>query len=232
MIPKIIHYCWFGRNPLPQQVKDYIATWKKYCPDYEIKEWNEDNFDVNALRFTKEAYEKKKYAFVADVARLYALVHEGGIYLDTDVEFVKPLPTTFLENEAFLGFEQEKYIGTAIMACHPHCKFFEDFFCLYTKRNFVLDNDVLNTETNVEILTEFLTQKGLQINNIFQIVDGIVIFPQEYFSPKNPQKSSMKTNRTKKTICIHHFDGSWCNNTLKGKLRQLFQRFLSHLFYK
>ena len=91
MIPKIIHYCWFGRNSLPDDVKEYIATWKKYCPDYQIVEWNEDNFDVNSCDYVKEAYGAKKWAFVSDYVRLYALYTMGGVYMDTDVEVVKPL---------------------------------------------------------------------------------------------------------------------------------------------
>ena len=108
MIPKVIHYCWFGGNPLPELAQKCIASWKKYCPDYEIKEWNESNFDLNCCDYVREAYEAKKWAFVSDVARLYAMVHEGGIYMDTDVEVIAPLDS-LLQYHAVSGFETEHY---------------------------------------------------------------------------------------------------------------------------
>ena len=109
MIPKIIHYCWFGRNPLPQSAIKCINSWKKFFPDYEIKEWNEDNFDVNIIPYTAEAYEAKKYAFVSDYARFWILYHHGGIYFDTDVEVIKPFDD-ILERGPFMGREQGAFI--------------------------------------------------------------------------------------------------------------------------
>lgn len=115
MIPKIIHYCWFGRKEKPLSVLKYIETWKRHFPDYDIKEWNENNFDVYQLSFTKEAYFAKKYAFVSDVCRLYALYTEGGIYFDTDIIALKRFPEDILSHKAFAGFEHEIYIGTGII---------------------------------------------------------------------------------------------------------------------
>ena len=115
MIPKIIHYCWFGGNPLPELAKKCIASWKLYCPDYEIKEWNESNFDLNYCDYVREAYDSKNWAFVSDVARLYALVTEGGIYMDTDVEVIKPLDN-LLKYHAVSGFETETTIPTGLIA--------------------------------------------------------------------------------------------------------------------
>ena len=123
MIPKKIHYCWFGGNPLPPLAKKCIASWKKYCPDYEIKEWNETNFDVNALAYTREAFEARKWAFITDVVRLQALVTEGGIYMDTDVEVLKPLDS-LLQYEAVSGFESETQIPTGLMACRDSQPYF------------------------------------------------------------------------------------------------------------
>ena len=111
MIPKIIHYCWFGGKPLPELAQKCIASWKKYCPDYEIKEWNESNFNLNSCDYVREAYEAKKWAFITDYVRLYAMVTEGGIYMDTDVEVIKPLDP-FLKHKAFSGFEDEVSIPT------------------------------------------------------------------------------------------------------------------------
>lgn len=104
MIPKIIHYCWFGRGPLPELAQKCIASWKKYLPDYEIKEWNEDNFDVNIIPYTAEAYQAKKYAFVSDYARFWIMYHYGGIYFDTDVEVIRPMDD-IVANGNFMGFE-------------------------------------------------------------------------------------------------------------------------------
>ena len=111
MIPKIIHYCWFGGNPLPPLALECIASWKKFLPDYEIKEWNEKNFDVNITPYTAEAYLQKKYAFVSDVARLIVIYEQGGIYMDTDVEVIKPLDD-LLENKAYMSFENDEYINS------------------------------------------------------------------------------------------------------------------------
>lgn len=128
MIPKIIHYCWFGRKPKPQKVLEYIETWKKFFPDFEMKEWNEDNFDVNMMPYTKEAYYAKKYAFVSDVARLYALVHEGGIYFDTDIRVVKRFSDELLNSHGFLGFEHDVLITTGVMACEAECPILKTFW--------------------------------------------------------------------------------------------------------
>ena len=114
MIPKIIHYCWFGGNPLPESAKKCIASWRKFLPDYQIKEWNEDNFDVNSIPYTQEAYEAKKYAFVSDYARFWILYKYGGLYFDTDVEVIKSFKE-LLENEAFAAFETEKYIAPGLV---------------------------------------------------------------------------------------------------------------------
>ena len=122
MIPKIIHYCWFGRNPLPSSVQKCIASWRKFFPDYEIKEWNEDNFDLDMYPYAREAYENRKFAFVTAVVRLYALYHEGGIYMDTDVEVLKPLEV-FLDNPAFSGFEDEKLLYNLISKLYLNIKY-------------------------------------------------------------------------------------------------------------
>ena len=109
MIPKIIHYCWFGRNPLPESAKKCIDSWRKFLPDYEIKEWNEDNFDVNIIPYTQQAYEAKKYAFVSDYARFWILYHHGGVYFDTDVEVIRPMDD-IIEKRPFMGREKGAFI--------------------------------------------------------------------------------------------------------------------------
>ena len=135
MIPKIIHYVWFGKNSYPELTKRCIESWKKYCPDYELKLWNEENFDLSDCQFAREAYEEGKYAFVADYVRLRVLYEYGGIYLDTDVEITKKLDE-FLSRHAFLGFEDEKNISTGIMGCQKHNLLFGELVDYYNNRSF------------------------------------------------------------------------------------------------
>ena len=113
-IPKVIHYCWFGRNPKPKLFKKCLKSWKKYCPDYKIVEWNEDNFDISSNLYTKQAYENKKWAFVSDYVRIYALYNEGGLYLDTDVKILKDV-SNVVDKDMFLGYEDSGYVGTAVI---------------------------------------------------------------------------------------------------------------------
>ena len=110
MIPKVIHYCWFGRNPLPKSALKCIASWRIFFPDYEIKEWNEDNFDVNIIKYTQDAYNAKKYAFVSDYARIWILYNYGGIYFDTDVEVIAPM-IDIIDKGPYMGFEIDTQNG-------------------------------------------------------------------------------------------------------------------------
>ena len=111
MIPKKIHYCWFGRGEKPKLARRCIASWKKFCPDYEIIEWNEDNFDINTNAYMQMCYEQKRYAFLTDYLRLLIIQEHGGVYFDTDVEVVKPLDD-LLDSGAFFGFETDQYVNT------------------------------------------------------------------------------------------------------------------------
>lgn len=133
MIPKIIHYCWFGGKEKPDEVKRLIGTWKKHCQGYVIKEWNESNFDINQYVYCWDAYQHKKWAFVSDVARLWALYHEGGIYMDTDVEVLRPLDD-LLKHKAFLGFEGTQWIATNIMGTEPGNELIGRFLDSYKRR--------------------------------------------------------------------------------------------------
>ena len=151
MIPKIIHYCWFGGNPLPKSAEKCIKSWKKYCPDYEIIEWNESNFDINSNQYVREAYENKKYAFVTDYVRLYAMYNYGGIYMDTDVEVLKPLDC-FLDNHAFSGFESSGYIPTGLMASEKEFPLFRELLKYYGNRAFVNPDGSFDTTTNTLVM--------------------------------------------------------------------------------
>ena len=206
MIPKVIHYCWFGGNPLPELALKCIESWKKYCPDYEIIEWNEKNFDININKYCKQAYECGKWAFVSDVARLYALVNIGGIYMDTDVEVIKPIDD-FLCCEAFSGFESEIYIPTGIMAAEKGQPFFEELLSSYNNISFVDENGNMDLTTNVVKITEASEKYGFVPNNQKQTVAGLVLYPKDYFCPKNNKTGVIEI--TDNTHTIHHFSGSW-----------------------
>lgn len=206
MIPKKIHYCWFGGNPLPELAQKCIESWQKFCPDYEIIEWNESNFDINCCQYAKEAYEAKKWAFVSDVARLYALVTYGGIYMDTDVELVKPIDD-LLEYEALSGFEAKDRIPTGLMACREGFSLFSELLADYNNRHFVDADGNYDLTTNVKTITDICLKYGLVLNNQKQTVEGFTLFPADYFCPRDT--ATLKLSITKNTYAIHHFSGSW-----------------------
>lgn len=206
MIPKIIHYCWFGKKALPTSVQKNIETWKNFLPDYKIKEWNEEIFDVEMMPYTSEAYFAKKYAFVSDVARLYALVTEGGLYLDTDMIFLKSLPDTFLQAHAFAGIESEKYVATSLLASEPNHPIFKYFLEDYKNRYF-FDFFKFSRKTNVHRFQEILLERGFCPVNKEQCVADIKIYPQEYFCNKDHRTGLYYT--TNYSYAIHDFSGTW-----------------------
>lgn len=224
MIPKKIHYCWFGRGKMPKLAIDCIKSWKKYCPDYEIKEWNEDNFDLNLYPYAKEAYENKKYAFVTDVVRLYALYTEGGIYMDTDVEVLKPLDK-FLTHTAFSGFQQEQSetkIPTGLMASEKGGKWAEDNLNYYNGRHFVLPNGSFDLKTNVRTITELMLPYGIRLDNTYQdFPNYITFYPKEYFCPVDHLND---IRLTENSYAIHYFAGSWL--PWREKMKKNIIRFL------
>lgn len=205
-IPKTIHYCWFGGSPLPEMAKRCIASWKKYCPDYRIIEWNEKNFDINYNNYVREAYEAKKWAFVSDVARLYALVTMGGIYMDTDVEVIKPLDS-LRQYEAVSGFESETRIPTGLMACREGQELFSEFLGAYRYLHFKKEDGSFDLTTNVKRITDSCLKYGLSLDNKTQTIRGFTLLPYDYLCPKNCETLEMHV--TEHTLCIHHFDGSW-----------------------
>ena len=206
MIPKIIHYCWFGGNPLPDLSVKCIESWKKYCPDYVIKEWNESNFNVNMNAYVSEAYEAKKWAFITDYVRLYAMVNYGGVYMDTDVEVCKNLDI-YLQHQAFSGFETDTDIPTGIMACEKNFPLFKMLLDSYKDRHFIRSDGSYDMTTNVYTITKYCLNRGFIPNNSFQIVDGFAVYPNDYFCPKDCQSGTIHI--TENTCTIHHFSGSW-----------------------
>jgi len=210
MIPKLIHYCWFGGNPLPPLALRCIESWQRFCPDYEIKEWNESNFDINLSAYTKEAYESKMWAFVSDYVRLWALVNYGGIYLDADCELIKPIDV-FLDLEAVSGFESDKQIPTAIMGCQKGHPLFVELLERYASRRFVNEDGSLDLTTNVTDITAACLSHGLVLNGQKQTICGFTLFPREYFCPMDWGTHKMAAF-TDNTYAIHHFAGSWARS--------------------
>ena len=207
MIPKVIHYCWFGRGKMPKLAEICIESWKKHLPEYELYLWNEDTFDVNSNLFTKQAYESKKFAFVTDYVRLYALYHHGGVYMDTDVEVIMNIDY-FLQFPAFSGFEDEINIPTGLMASVKGGAWVKYLLSYYSDRPFILPDGNLDTVTNTSIIGRMTKQMGFIPNNQYQcIADELHIFPKDYFCPKSQITGRIES--TKNTYCIHHFSGSW-----------------------
>lgn len=223
MIPKKIHYCWFGGKELPELAKKCIASWEKYCPDYEIIRWDESNFDLDCCPYVRQAYDNRKFAFVSDYARLHAMYTQGGIYMDTDVEVTKNLDA-FLDHQGFSGFESETQIPTGIMACEQGFSLFNHLLSYYDGRNFVKEDGSFDMTTNVITITAMLTQKGFVPNGKFQIVDGFALYPQDVFCPYDNVTGVL--HKTQNTAAIHWFNKSWLSpgQRLRSKLTKPFHR--------
>lgn len=222
MIPKIIHYCWFGRGPMPELALKCIESWHKYMPDYEYKLWNEDNFDVNSTPYTKEAYEARKFAFVSDVVRLKALKDYGGIYFDVDFEVYKPFDS-LLDYKAFAGFEGSKHnpVMMGVIASEPEGKWVSEQLSLYENRHFIVDR-VPDLTTNVTFISSRMAQKGFTPNGKEQDYLDLHIFPVEYFCPR---LTTGEYIRTKNTYCESISSrSSWAKLSLKSKILSILPR--------
>lgn len=207
MIPKKIHYCWFGRGEMPEEAKRCIDSWHKFMPDYEYKLWDEDNFDVNQIPYTKEAYEAKKYAFVSDYVRLWALEREGGVYLDVDFEVYKPFDD-LLRYRAFAGFEGSKHLPLmmGMIASEPHGIWVKEQLLYYTDRHFVDVNGKMDLTTNVTFISEKMRLYGFVQNGKEQDYKDLHVFPVEYFCPK---QTTGEYFRTDNTYCESIGSSSW-----------------------
>ncbi len=246
LIPKVIHYCWFGRGEMPELVLRCIASWHKHMPDWEYRLWTEDslkpilnpflqgrtsNTTDNVLIgseendwldympvYVKEAYVAKKYAFVSDYVRLWALEREGGLYLDTDVEVLKSFEP-LMNDTAFVGLEESLALlpGTCVMACDAHCRWVKDMLATYDGSHFLLDDGTLDMTTNVQRLGERMVQGGLQRERHVQYLPqwGLRVYTHDYFSPIT---STRVMRKSKNTYCIHRFAGTWVD-VKKGGVR-------------
>ena len=206
-IPKIIHYCWFGKKEKPKIVKKCINSWRSILTEYEIIEWNEENFDIDSNSFVKEAYKKEKYAFVSDYVRVYVLYNFGGIYLDTDVEVIKSFDN-LLYNESFWGFEEKNYIATSTIGAKAKNELIKLFLDEYNGRKFLFNNEEDDTPTNVSLITKIFENNGVKLNGKHQCIRNVAtIYPQEYFSPYDYINCYMKNG--KNTYSVHHYYKSW-----------------------
>ena len=220
MIPKIIHYCWFGRGEKPKLAKKCIASWKSFCPDYEIIEWNEDNFDVNMNAYTKMCYEQKKYAFLSDYVRLLVVNKHGGIYFDTDVEVVKSFDD-LLNYQAFFGFENNEYVASGLgFGSIPNHIVIKSMINEY---GFLLDGN--NGTRGCPILnTSALLNLGLIQNGECQSVCGAEVLSPDYLNPYYDPTGRL--NKTANTYSIHWYGKSWMNKRriIKSKITQKIHR--------
>lgn len=208
MIPKVIHYCWFGGGPMTELAKKCIASWDKYLPDYKKVLWNEDTFDITSNKFAQEAYQCKKFAFVSDYVRLYALYNYGGIYIDVDVEVVKNI-NKFLVHPAFSGFENPTFLQSGIIGAVKQHPWIGRFLEFYKDKSFFRKNGSMDMFPNVLFMTRISENEfGLNRDNTFQILkDDVYVYPNDYFCPK--VWKTKKIIMTENTHTIHHFAASW-----------------------
>lgn len=225
-IPRVIHYCWFGYENIPDTYQDYMETWKQYCPNYEIRQWNETNYDITKNLYMKQAYDKKMWAFVSDYARIDIIYQYGGVYLDCDVELLKPLDD-FLSEDMYCGFEDNKHInlghGFGAVAGHPYLKSLLQY---YENLLFIDGEGKMNLTACPFYQTEVIKSYGILAENRFQRSDKVVVYPSEVFSPYSYWGIGRVTD---KTYSIHHFSASWQKEIVKEKNMQ-WQMILKKLF--
>ena len=219
MIPKVIHYCWFGGKPLPKDAKKYIESWKKYLPDYEIKRWDESNFDVNMIPYTKEAYAAKKYAFVSDYARFWILYNYGGIYFDTDVEVIAGMEDIIVEGP-FLGVESQCADQIAVnpglgFGADAGMSAIKEIMTKYEQCHFIDDCGCISYKNIVEITSEYLVSYGMENTDRIQECAGFTIYPVDFFCPISFETRKMVL--TVNTRTIHHFAESWVPKSTRVK---------------
>lgn len=241
MIPKIIHYCWFGNNPLPEDAVKCINSWKKFFPDYEIKQWNESNFDVNECQYISEAYANKKWAFVSDYARFKILDEFGGLYFDTDVEVIASfddiIDTPFIGRESTNGiYPAATGLGFGSEAANPLIK---EILDSYENDSFLNEDGSLNLTTVVDRTTRILSTHGFTLDNSFQIIEGVKIYPSDYFGAMDYETGII--NKTENTKSIHWYTASWLDEAsrkrnqtakiIKTKVKGKAGDILSKLYY-
>lgn len=225
MIPKIIHYCWFGGKPLPPDAVRCVESWRRFCPDYEIREWNEKNFDISASRYASEAYEAKKWAFVADYTRITVLRDHGGLYMDTDQEVLRNIDA-FLAHPAFSATEDGVHISAGIMGAERNNPWITMIANSYQDRRFKLENGSLDMTSMPCLMTDLtLANYQYRSENVLQDLGDVVIYPSDYFYPMD---HAGRMHRTDNTHAIHWFAQSWVpwHRRMLHKLKVLAYRLL------
>lgn len=210
-IPKVIHYCWFGGNPLPEEAIRCIDSWKKYCPDYEIKQWNESNFDISLCDYIQEAYAAKKWAFVSDYARFWILYNYGGLYFDTDVELINGISDivsrgSFMGAEAYAKGTNQINAGVGLGAV-AHSDFYKEVLDYYKELHFYIADGVYNDETVVTYVTNIAKKYGYKGTDEIEKVGDIYVYPPYFFCPYNYEKDLLEV--VEKTRAIHWYSTSW-----------------------
>ena len=224
MIPKIIHYCWFGRGEKPELAKKCIASWRRFCPDFEIREWNEDNCDYLTMPFMAEAYAAKKYAFVSDVMRLIVLEQYGGVYFDTDVEVVKDI-SPLLDDEGFIGFENDRFVASGLtIAAVAHHPVIQAMIAEYEKLHYVQPDGSITPVGCPRLNSDVMERFGLVRNGQEQVIAGIHVYPSDWFNPLDSVTGEL--NKTENTYSIHWYSMSWMpkRTQIKAKLGRLWRR--------
>ena len=228
MIPRIIHYCWFGRNELPPLARRCIASWKKYAPEYSIVEWNEDNFDFKESRYAAEAYSVGKWAFVSDYARFRIIFENGGLYFDTDVELLQGCELV-IGNKAFMACDKNYMISPGLgFGAEKHSTIIKACLDTYNDRDFLRRDGSMDLTTVVEICSSVLRYRGIIGTDDVAFYNDFTVYPCEYFAPK--EYGSNKVSITKKTISIHHYDSSWLSSRQKKHARVV--SFIEQIFGK
>lgn len=224
---KTIHYFWFGGNPKSKLIEKCIASWHKYFPDFEIKEWNEENFDIRQNEYISQAYDAKKYAFVSDFARFKVLYDEGGLYFDTDVEVIRPF-CDLLEDEAFAAFETEKYIapGLVLWSKEPGNGIIAEMLADYEKSAFINPDGTQDQATVGVRFTNILENYGIKPDDgTVQICGSFTLYPREYFCPLDDLTGVM--SKTENTCAVHWFAKSWLDKktVYRSKITRVIHRF-------
>ena len=212
-VPKVIHYCWFGNGKMPKLAQKCIKSWRKYCPDYEIICWNESNFDLTQNRYVKEAYEAGKWAFVSDYARLKIIYDNGGIYLDTDVELIKPIDD-LIKDGGFMGFDEKGIVATGLGFGAPKgSELIGEFLKDYDGIPFLLPDGSYDLTPCPDRNTASLKRLGMDMSDTHQTFMGLTFLPQDYLCPMD-YYTGVKTI-TENTYSIHHYSASWTSSVTK-----------------
>ncbi len=234
MIPQIIHYCWFGGNPLPDSARKYIESWRKHFPGYEIKEWNEKNFDVNSIAYTRDAYKAGKYAFVSDYARFWIIYHHGGLYFDTDVEVIRQMDDIIAKG-AFMGFELDNVKSEKkVLSINPGVglgaekgnPIYAEILQGFEKLDYYLPDGTRNPYTMIPMVTRMMQDRGLVLKDEMQTIDSITIYPNEYFNPFDDITGVLR--KTANTRSIHWYAKTWieASNPRMVSVKRLLRRVL------